>query len=125
MMRLMEVILVSLVTCCACRGLWCLTYIANRLAATLARWMIHRVPTSITRECAIALGEIRQNGCLAAVKVITSPEATIQALTIKRKKFFDSVCRHAGDVMKLLPEGFVNLHAVMLHRQRYTSVEEP
>jgi hypothetical protein len=59
------------------------------------------------------------------VKVITSPEATIQEVTTKRKKFFDSVCRQAGVVMKLLPEGLVDLHAVTLHRQMYTSVEEP
>lgn len=86
---------------------------------------MHCVPTSIGGNFAVALEDTRQNGCLAAVKVITSPEATIQAVTAKRKKFFESVCRHSGDVMKLLPEGFVDLHAVTLHRQRYNNVEEP
>jgi hypothetical protein len=66
---------------------------------------------------ALALDDERQNGCLAAVKVIASPEATIQAVTTKRKRFFDSVCRHAGDVIKLLLGGFVDLHAVTLQRQ--------
>jgi hypothetical protein len=98
---------------------------ANRLAATLARWIKHCIPTSIAGDCAVNLDDTRQNGCLAAVKVITSPEATIQAVTTKRKKFFDSVCRHAGDAMKLLPEGFVDFQDVALHRQRYISVDEP
>jgi hypothetical protein len=87
--------------------------------------MIHCVPTSIAGECAVALEDTRQNGCLAAVKVITSPDATIQAVTTKRKKFLDSVCRHAGDVIKLLPGGFVIFHDVALHRQRYINVDEP
>jgi hypothetical protein len=74
---------------------------------------------------AVALDGKKRNGCLAAVKVITSPEATIQAVTTKRKKFFASVCRHAGDVMKLLPGGFVVFHDVALHIQRYINVDEP
>jgi hypothetical protein len=74
---------------------------------------------------AVALDGKKRNGCLAAVKVITSPEATIQAVTTKRKKFFASVCRHAGDIMKLLPGGFVVFHDVALHRQRYINVDEP
>ena len=83
------------------------------------------VPTSIAGKVAVALVDKRQNGRLAAVKVITSPEATTQAVTTKRKRFFDSVCRHAGYVMKPLPAGFVDFHAVTLQRQRYTKVEEP
>jgi hypothetical protein len=74
---------------------------------------------------AVVFEGTRQNGCLAAVKVITSPEATIQAVTTNRKKFFDSVWRHAGDVMKLLPGGFVVLHDVALHRPMYSNVDEP
>lgn len=55
----------------------------------------------------------------------TSPEATIQAVATKRKKLFESVCRHAGDVMKLLPGGFVDLHDIALQTQTYINVEEP
>lgn len=85
---------------------------------------MHCIPTLIAGEFAVALEDTKQNGCLAAVKVITSPEATIQAVTTKRRKFFDSVCRHAGDVIKLLPEDLVDSHAVALYMQMYINVEE-
>lgn len=101
------------------------SYSANKLAATLASWIMHCNPTSIAGECSLALADTRHIGRLAAVKVITKADATIQAVTTSRRKCFDSDCRHAGDVKKLLPGSFVDCQAVALHRPMASRLAEP
>jgi hypothetical protein len=87
------------------RGYWKGSYMATRLAATLARCTMHCTPTSIAGECSCALADTRHHGRFETVKAMASPAATIQAVTTNRMAYFDSVSRHAGDVKKLFPAG--------------------
>lgn len=100
-------------------------HMAKRLAATLARCIIHCVPTSIAGEWSFALADMRHMGRLATVKAMASPDATIQAVATNRIACLDSVSRHASDVKKLLPAGRDNRHAVALQRLTQVSDAQP
>lgn len=91
-------------------------YIASRLAATLTRCIMHCLPTSIVGACKIALLDVRHCGCLATVKGIIRPEATIHAVATNRRAFLVKVSKQAGDVKKLLLVGWEDRHAVALWR---------
>lgn len=73
----------------------------------------------------MALADLRQNGCLAAVNVMAKPEATIQAVTTKRNEVFDGVCRDSSDVKKFRLAGLVALQAAALQRSKDKIVVEP
>ena len=81
------------------------SYIAMKLAATPARCNTHCVPTSIAGEYSFAVADARHDGCLATVKAMASPEATIHAVATNRMEFLDSISKNADEVKKLLPAG--------------------
>lgn len=89
-------------------------YIANRLAATLARCMMHCLPTSIAGAYRIALLDVRQDGCLATVKGMVRPEATIHAVATNCRPCFVKAFKQTGEVGKLVLEGWHDRHAVTL-----------
>lgn len=73
----------------------------------------------------IARAEVRQNGCRAVVKAIARPDATAQAIMTTLREPFDSVSRHTGDVMKLLPKGLLKRQAVKLQTAMVMTVAQP
>jgi len=98
---------------------------AIRLAATPARCTIHCVPTSIAGEYRFALADARHTGCLATVKAMASPEATIQAVATNRMAFLDSISRHVDEVKKFRPVGRDDRHAVKLQSPTQRSDAQP
>lgn len=69
--------------------------------------------------------DVKQNGCRADVKAIARPEATAQEAMENSNELFDSVPKHAGVVMKLLPRGLLERQAVALQRPIETRVAQP
>lgn len=98
---------------------------AMRLAATPARCNMQCVPTSIAGESSLALADTRHNGCLATVKAMASPEATIHAVATNRMEVLDSISENADEVKKLLPMGRDDRHAVKLQMQMQVSDAQP
>lgn len=86
---------------------------------------MHCVPTSIAGEYLMARADVRQNGCRADVKAMARPEATAQEAMENSNELFDSVPKHAGVVMKLLPRGLPERQAVALQRPIEMRVAQP
>ena len=98
---------------------------AVRLAATPARCIIHCVPTLIAGEYSSALTDARHNGCLATVKAMASPEATIQAIATNRMEFLDNISKHVDEVKKFRPVGRDDRQAVKLQSAMQRSDAQP